>query len=316
MSTIKEIALRAGVSMMTVSRAINTPNKVKEEVRERILAIAEELSYSPNQAARALATRKTGIIQIVVRSDIQASDPYFMRLFVGIADYLSEYHYSIQICRAFDHQNRSDGLIAMGLKFGEDQELFEKAKVPCVLFGKTELPIDWVDVDNKDAIEQGITYLIDGGHSNIGFMALDIQEHYAFERIDGYKETMEKAGIKVKDSWLVYAADLKEVGIERAKQLLEDKSITAIMCSTDRLGISVLQAAKELGIHVPTQLCIIGMDGIYLDQIASPHLTTIQQPVYEIGRELAKTLLERLNDLDQPIQRKRIKAQLLIQGTT
>lgn len=316
MATIKDIAQKAGVSMMTVSRAINSPEKVKDEIRDQILAIAKELQYRPNQAARALATRKTGIIQVVVRSSMQANDPYFMRLFVGIADYLSEFNYSIQICRGFDHQNRSDGVIAMGLKDTEDQELYKKAKVPCVLFGKTDLPMDWVDIDNKGAVMQGVEYLIKQGHKSIGFVALDIPDHYARERLEGYRTAMKESSLSIEPSWIIHTMDTKEAGMDAAKALLTDSTLTAIVCSTDVLAIGVLEATKQMKIEVPNQLSIVGMDGIYLDQIVFPHLTTVQQPVYQIGKELAKMLLDRLNNPEKPAQNSIIDVHLLLQGTT
>ncbi|MBC7959023.1 MAG: LacI family DNA-binding transcriptional regulator [Vallitaleaceae bacterium] len=317
MSTIKEIAQMAGVSMMTVSRALNSPEKVKDDVREKILSIAKALEYRPNQAARALAAKKTGIVQVVVMSNMQSSDPYFMNLFVGIADYLSANNYSIQISRSFDGQNRCDGIITMGLKEGEDEELYQKAKVPCVVFGKTNLPMDWVDVDNKGAIVQGIEYLTRIGHKNIGFIALQMDEPYAKERLEGYLEGMKQSQISIQPSWISYVNNTSDGGIDYAKALLVgNPNLTAVVCSSDLLALGVLEAAKLAGKEVPSELSIIGMDGIYLDKISTPYLSTVEQPVYQIGRELAQMLLERMEQPSKAVQRKIIPTRLVLQGTT
>ncbi len=300
MATIKDIANKAGVSMMTVSRTFNNPRLVKDEVREKILEIAKELNYVPNQAAKSLASNKTGVVQIV--TNMSPGDYYFTQLFTGAAHFLSEYGLSIMINQYRKRDYQHDGAIYMGLEEGEDRKLLKAEKKPFVLFGKSELPIDWVDIDNIRGTYGVTKHLIDYGHTNIGFIGIDQNEAFTKERFRGFKEAMED-NFLVLDNKNFFFVDHSIEGVKDiGDQIVGRKGVTAYVCESDVLAYALIDYCKENDISVPDQLSVVGFDGFMFDQLSTPHITTVFQPVYKIGMELGRILYYRMNNPDAPKQ--------------
>lgn len=306
MATIKDIAKIAGVSMMTVSRAFNKPEIVKEDVREQIFKIAKELNYVPNQAARSLANSKTGVIQIVAR--MHPDDYYFTQLFTGAAHFLSDNGYSIMINqhRAKDYQ--FDGAIFMGLSPGDDKNVYETLDKPFVIFGKTDLPIDWVDIDNVDGTYKITKYLIENGHRKIGFIGIDQDEDFTVERYVGFVKAMEEFNVPINEKD-VFKVEHSIKGVrEISDEAIHQHDVTAFVCESDVLAYGLIDYAKEHGINIPEDLSVVGFDGFLFNRMSVPHITTVKQPVYKIGVEIAKALVARINNPQIP------KQSLLIQA--
>lgn len=296
MATIKDIAKEAGVSMMTVSRTFNNPNAVKEEVRERIHQIAKELNYVPNQAAKSLATNRTGIIQIVTHID--TDNLYFSMLFTGAAHLLSDHGLSIMIAHNQKNDYQHDGVIYMGLGEGDDRKLLRQEKKPFVLFGKSNLPIDWVDLDNIDGVYQVTKHLIDHGHTNIGFIGIDQNEAFTKERYEGFRKAMEDHYLSLDEQAIFFV----EHSIEGVKSIgheaLACEAISAFVCESDVLAYGLIDYCKENGVSVPDDISVVGFDGFQFHQLSNPHITTVSQPVYRIGVELGKALVKRMENPD------------------
>lgn len=308
MATIKDIAKKAGVSAMTVSRAFNSPDLVKEEVRERIMSIAEDLAYVPNQAARSLVGKKTGIVQIVMGMD--PGDFYFTQLLAGATNYLSEHGYSVMINRHNTHDYQYDGAIFMGLNEGEDARIHREIKKPFVLFGKSDLPMDWVDLDNVDGMYQITKHLMDKGHTGIGFVGLHVREPYARERYVGYQKAMEEAGLSTPQG-AYFETTHGFDGIKAiAKDMVAVKGVTAYVCETDTLAYGLIDEVKGMGMTVPDDLSVAGFDGFLFNQISSPHITTMRQPVFDIGVAVSKVLIDRIEHPDRPYVRQLITTTL------
>lgn len=295
MATLKDIAHQLNISTMTVSRALNTPHLVKEELRQQIQEVAKELDYKPNQAAKSLVSNKTGIIQVSISRNLDSTDPYFMTLLAGIADYLSEKFYSIIVRRDYEMINKCDGLIMMGLSKGEDKEFYETLTVPTVLFGKTDYPIDYIDINNVQGVRDITNYLISLGHRHIGFVGMEYDEEFTKERLDGYLLSLKENHIPIRSEYIINA---KNHHINAAKDvcqsLFENEEMTAIVCATDILALGIMEGVKEQGYNIPNDYSIVGFDGLYVNRLAVPHLTTVVQPLYEIGRDLGRVLLERI----------------------
>lgn len=313
MATIKDIARMADVSMMTVSRAFNNPEQVKEALRLEIYRIAEEIHYRPNQAARSLATSRTGVIQII--TSMNAYEYYFTQLFAGVADHLSEKGYSIMISRDYQLNYRCDGLILMGLGLGEDKRILKHIKTPTVLIGKTDMEVDWIDVDNVDGIFQVTEYLINNGHKNISYLDIDSTEGFGGERYDGYKKCLHHYNIK-EDLRFYFQAqnDLTDVR-DKAKEILLQMvkfESTAIICATDVMAFGLINIAKQLGIKIPKDISVVGFDGFLFHMMTDPHLTTVSQPIYKMGADIADVLIERLEKPEMPLVRRLIKTDLII----
>lgn len=299
MATIKDIANKAGVSMMTVSRAFNNPDAVKDEVRSNIMSIAKELGYVPNQAARSLANKKTGIIQIV--TSIPSDDFYFTQLFTGAAQYLSKNGLSIMISYKKKGDYQHDGVIYMGLEEGEDRKLYHTEKKPFVLFGKSDLPIDWVDINNVGGMYTVTKYLIDNGHRSIGFVGIDQNEAFTNERYKGFTDAMRDESLTVNDRCVFFVENSIE-GVKAVGRKLMANDMTAFVCESDVLAYGLIDYCRENGISVPDDLSIVGFDGFLMNKLSNPPITTVVQPVYEIGEKLGEVLMNRLNDPEAPKQ--------------
>lgn len=300
MVTIKDIANKANVSMMTVSRTFNNPKLVKGEVREKILNIAKELNYVPNQAAKSLASNKSGIIQIVTH--ISPDNYYFTQVFTGAAHYLSDHGLSIMISQNKKRDYQHDGCIYMGLQEGDDMKLLENDKKPFVLFGKSELAIDWVDIDNVDGMFQVTKHLIDMGHTNIAFIGIDLNESFTKERYKGFKDAMNWGALKVKDENVFFIPHSIEAVKEIGEELLACQEVTAYVCESDVLAYGLIDFCKVKGISVPEDVSVAGFDGFMLNKLSNPHITTTVQPVFKVGVELGKALVNRIKNPESPKQ--------------
>ncbi|MFC0472758.1 LacI family DNA-binding transcriptional regulator [Halalkalibacter kiskunsagensis] len=301
MSTMKDVAKIAGVSIITVSRVINSPEKVKESTRKRIQQVMTELGFQPNHTAKALVTNKTRTIHLLHPDVFDTSDPYITKLIGGISCELSENHYSFLFRKDWEFPYKCDGVIAMGLGREEDQLLKDKIDVPCVLFGRTT-DIDWVNVDDVSGAYKMVTYMISQGHKEIGMLVLDSKEPFASERLEGYRGALEENGIPFDPNLIQYVSALEKDGYKKTLELLECTDISALFCSTDLLALGAIRAARELNKKVPDELSIGGYDGVWLDQIAEPQLTTIKQPVFEIGKNLARLLIAKIENPNKSVE--------------
>jgi LacI family transcriptional regulator len=260
--------------------------------------VAKELKYVPNQGARSLVSNRSGVVQIVTNMNPQ--DYYFSQLFTGAADVLSDEGFSIMISRHKVLEFQYDGAIFMGLSGGEDKELKRTMTKPFVIFGKSKLDVDCVDVDNSDGILQVTEFLIKSGHKSIGFIGIDNAEAFSQERYHGYLSAMQKHKLPI-DEESVYCMDHSIEAIRlKASVILQKKSVTAFVCASDVLAYGLIEAARDLNISVPEDLSIVGFDGFMFNRMSNPNITTVIQPVYMIGRELAQVLLNRLKDKKTP----------------
>ncbi len=168
MSTLKDVAQRAGVSSITVSRVINTPELVKEKTKDKVMLAMAELKYVPNAAAKSLAVNRTGLIDVFIPSDIDLNNPFVMHFIAGISNALSKRMYPFLILRDKKKEHLCDGYIVTGLLRDEINEFYAYASErdrPVVLFGHTNLPkVSCIDVDNFAGAENITEYLIRQGH--------------------------------------------------------------------------------------------------------------------------------------------------------
>lgn len=309
---MKDIAQKAGVSVITVSRAINKPDTVKDETREKIFKIMKEMDFHPNQAAKALVSNKTRTIHVMIPRALVTYDPYIMRFIAGVSDELSQAYYSFLIRRDWDFPYKCDGVIVMGLDKGEDSYLVDKLNVPSVLFGQTDLKLDWVDVDNKKGAYLMTKHLIDYGHEKIGFIAVDEDKRFASERLQGYYEALQDHDLIPNEQFVKFAINEEKYGYEKGLELLKNTDITAIFCSTDVLALGAIRAARSLQKKVPEEISVAGFDGVSVDEMADPPLTTIRQPVYDVGRLLAKKLIRRIDNINATVVNELIEPDLII----
>ncbi len=310
MATMKDVAQLAGVSLITVSRVINSPDIVSEATRLKVEQAMEALDFMPNFAAKALAQNNTRTIYLYIPGNIGISDPFNMHLIAGVAEELSNANYLFLVKRDLEFNHRCDGAIVMGLDLSEENAFTAKIKVPFVLFGKNDLDIDCVDVDNELGAVMMTDKIIANGHKKIGFIMRDTSQRYAHERLEGYKKALEKNNIPFDEKLVRYAENSEQEGYTNAYDLMTREKPTAIFCCVDLLAIGAFRAAEKLKLKIPRDISIAGFDGLIFDLIPKVPLTTVRQPVYETGRALAARLLERLKNPKLPYERKYLEPEM------
>ncbi|WP_141334498.1 MULTISPECIES: LacI family DNA-binding transcriptional regulator [unclassified Paenibacillus] len=302
--TIVDIAREAGVSIATVSKAIHNTGRMSEETRKKILTIMQDMNYRPNMMASALKGKSTYTVGLLIPD---LSNPFSSEIARSVEDRGKELGYSVVMCNTdYDpekeawyisvlNQKRVDGIISASGFQNEDmlRDLVEQ-HIPIALITRDSktIAVDTVTVDDFMGGYQATSYLIGLGHRRIGTIVLDLDN--GRERLRGYKHALEEAGLPC-DEKLILSGFTKEDGKEAAAKLMEySEPPTAIVAGNDLLAIGVMLSAKERGIIIPDQLSVIGYDNTILAEITTPSLTTMNQPVGEMGRQVMDLLYQEI----------------------
>lgn len=309
MTTISDVAKEANVSVATVSRVLNNHISVRPETYERVYKAIEKLSFEPNMSARNLRRNETRVILIVAPN---ITNPYYAHILSGIGDAASEYGYSALIFNTNGEETRekesldmlkkkkADGAILLSIDIDSLwlKEYADKYPiVHCSEYTK-DLNIPKVSIDNYKASLDVMEYIISLGHKRIATITSSNNYISTHERLEGYKDSLEKHGINLKEDYIASAnADYSfKSGKAAAYKLLQGENRpTAIFCISDTIALGAIIAAKELGIKVPEDLTIIGFDDVDDTTMFHPYITTISQPCYDIGREAFKILFGIIN---------------------
>jgi LacI family transcriptional regulator len=305
MKGLKDIAEASGFSMITVSRAVNCPEKLKPETKKRIHEIMDAMHYIPNTAAKNLAAKRTGIIDVYIPEHIDIRDPFMMHFIVGVSEVLSEQMYSFLIKYSWKKNHSCDGYIVTGLDTNEIDDFYVRAKaqnLPVVLFGHTDIQeIDWFDVDNTGGAEEAVRYLIKNRHTKIAMINSDENKDYTVDRFQGYKKALHQSGISFNPRFVLSAQNTLIAGKNAIKKLLSTEQVSAIFCATDPLAVGAISGITELGLKVPGDISVIGFDGLGVQHLADPRITTMRQPVVEAGKILAGMIIDRIKGRSQRV---------------
>lgn len=317
MATIKDIAQATGVSAMTVSRYFNEPEKLKADTYEKIKASVEEMGYHPNMVARLLATRKTNIICVYIADDIDALHPFTLQSIAGIGEKLGENGYSMLLCRDNYDKVTCDGIIAMGLNYEQEKELVQRSeKKAIIMFGNSSRKNNWVDINNYIGSYKATEYMIERGYRKIANIGIENDQSYSDDRYQGYADCMEEYGIEIPKNGALRVPNHEEDGYNAIKDLCDNADIDAVVCASDALALGAMRYVNEKNINVPEELGIIGFDGLGYEKMATPNITTMQQPVYEAGKALAERMVEIINSGDYVGTEMFIEPVLMVNGTT
>ena len=305
--TIRDIARLAGVSRSTVSLVLNNDRRISEVTRTRVQSIIQGAGYEPNAMARGLARRRAGMVAVVVprTSSHVFSDYYFSEAISGIGDVLAARGNRMIIemtgnpfiqDRAHHklfHEGQIDGMLIIGALSTDEYILKMGRRFPVVLVNSMLDDIPSVYADNHKGMLRMVEYLVGLDHRRIGYIGgLDITTVGA-DRTRGYREGMIAAGLADDDRWVAWGNFSEESGVEAARDLLaRTPRPTAIVAANDMMAIGALRAAEEAGIDVPRQLTLVGADDVSLASYVRPRLTTLRQPMYDIGRAATELLLE------------------------
>jgi len=315
MTTMRDVAERAGVSVATVSHVINDTQYVSPELRERVLNAIETLDYRPNKLARALSKKAIPLVALIV-PDI--SNPYWSIVARAVQDVTDGYRFSVIVCSTdglFEREVRFlqslagwvSGVIFHPYHVTHEHTNRHLGKVPVVIVGEFLSDegdlVNWDHVggDNQGGARQAVEHLIDLGHRRIGFIQGPADTPTSERRLAGFQQALELAGLVIDERLLMVVDYTREAGRQGMAALLEaEPPPTAVFCANDVIALGALEAAKECGCDVPGDVSIVGFDDIDEAVHTSPPLTTIRQPPRRLGKAAAEMLMERIEGRDEP----------------
>lgn len=294
MTTLLDVAKKANVSKMTVSRVINHPDKVTDELKQVVYEAMRELDYHPNVIAKALANNSTRIVKLCILEDIDTTEPYYMNLMIGIAKILDLHQYSLQLVtrRDFDIGN-CDGYIITGMRIN-DVEWIKKLKKPVILFGENRYGLDYVDTNNKAGTYLLSQLALKKGYEKLIYIGIDSKESFEYSREAGYLQQVQEKQMIPELHRFGNHSHMSEEFVENNWDNIPKN--TAFICASDRLAIGIERGIIRCGGKIPEDFGVTGFDGVFLNQIASPKITTIKQSIIEMGSACGENLLDKIQN--------------------
>ena len=317
MSTIKEVSRLAGVSISTVSRVLNESGPVSEDTREKVMSVVNKLDYTPNAMAQALVTNRSNGIGVIIN---EIASPFYNQIISGIEKTIENQGMHLVVSSGhnqrqsekqaleFLKQGRSDGFI---LQFDACSDIdfldWTKDCDSFAILGRfiPELAESCVYVDNEVGGQIATNYLISKGHKHIAHISGPLGIQDSRHRWQGYQQAMQQADLDVDDRYFVESDFMENGGYRATKRLLErNLDITAIFASNDQMAAGALKALREENLSVPNNISLIGYDDVMLAQYLYPALTSIRQPLQEIGQAAANLVLKALGKKDVEVKNK------------
>jgi len=311
MVTIQEVAKSAKVSVATVSRYLNNPAIVAAKTRKRVEQSIRELNYEPSVLGRNLRKSESKLLIVLIPG---ISNPFYTEIIDGIEDTAIEVGYNILLCQTDSSPDREGayfnlvknqlaaGIISMDPTV-DRQTINEIASeyplVQCSEYDENGV-ISYVSIDNEAAAYEGVKYLIESGHTEIGMINSVEKFLYARERKRGYIKAMKEAGLDVREDWIYTAQNLEfESGRSVMQKVLNKNYLpSAFFSVSDILAIGMMNEAVNQGLGVPEDISFIGFDNIVFSKMSNPRLTTIAQPMYEMGERAARMLIDKIDGIE------------------
>lgn len=327
--TILTIAEEARVSPATVSRVMNETQTVSPPLRRRVEAALSKHDYQPNPMARALKGHKTLTIGVIV-SDF--CNPFFTAVVRGLEDTALEAEHSVILCNSDENPEREhrymgllraqriDGII-LSPTDGAHPEVYRRlGDTPIVLIDR-EVPglqADMVRVDNFRGAHEAVSYLISLGHTKIATIAGPQDTTTGVERLRGYRNALDDAGIPIIAERVVRGNFRQDSGYDLVRQLLQLRiRPTAIFVANNLMTLGAMLALTEARVEIPRDMSIVGFDEVDWAQLSRPPLTVVTQPAYEVGADSAELLLRRIREgNDRKAQTLLLRPKLVIRDST
>lgn len=320
--TIQDVAKAAGVTVGTVSRALNNYADVNENTRQRIIRTAREMGYHPNLIARSLSSKHARRIALIVSGFLEDKmfNHFETMLMKGCYQFAQEWgvelsmhmiNSEIQRQKSYEqlcHEHNLSGAVLLGLKTTDPYcDGFPTGSPPCVTIDtQVKGPnVSNVTLDHIAAFDELTQYLIDQGHRRIVLVHGRKEAMVSMERLAGAHQAMERNGLPLTHDQIVYTNFLREEacdGVRRYLQTHDPRSVTAFLCMSDMLAIGAIEAIKSLGYKVPRDYSVVGYDGLDVTDFTDPRITTIDQNIRLKGYEAAHLLMDML-DGKRPPQR-------------
>ncbi|WP_338900446.1 LacI family DNA-binding transcriptional regulator [Streptomyces sp. TG1A-60] len=318
--TLEEVAARAGVGRGTVSRVINGSPRVSDATRAAVEAAVAELGYVPNTAARALAANRTDAIAMVVPEPETRffAEPYFSDILKGVGAQLSDTEMQLLLIFAGGDRERRrlaqylaahrvDGVLLVSVHADDPlPDLLSQLEIPAVISGPRSAheTLPSVDSDNYGGGRSAVQHLIERGRTRVATITGRLDVYGAQRRIEGYREALEDAGREV-DERLIVPGDFTEEGGRRAMAELLSRcpDLDAVFAESDVMAAGARQVLREAGRRIPDDVALVGYDDSAIARHMDPPMTSVRQPIEEMGRAMIDLLLDEIADRRPAVSR-------------
>ena len=306
---IKDIASKAGVSPATVSRTLRNPELVSQETRKRVMKAVKEGGYTPNRFGASLRTQKSGNIMVVMPDITNQVNAGIIRAIeseaqkAGYSVLLGDTQGLVEREQHYAHMTQSgqaDGILlfTFHLPFEIDENLALLAQLPPLVNSCEAIPLEGINkvmIDNTAAARTAVNHLLDFGHTRIAAVMGPADTPSTLERLKGYKLALVEAGLDIDDSLIMrgdYGLDSGSSAMEKLLKLRQRP--TAVFCFSDDMAIGAMSVLREYGFNIPQDISVMGFDDIRYAKLMTPALTTIRQPLEDIGKACTQLLLQQL----------------------
>jgi len=323
---LEDIARLSRVSRSTVSRVINGDENVRAETRQRVLDVIQQNNFHPNLAARRLAAGRTNVIGLVIPTGVGIifSDPYFSHLIQGVSAACNEKEYSVMLWLATPEYERRmirrilgsglvDGVIVSSA-LAEDPLVssLHESRMPFVLIGRHPvLDLNSIDMDNQEGARKATCHLLQCGYRRIATITGPKNMTAGNDRLDGYRQALAEYDLAF-DEMLVIEGTFTEASGYTAMQSLLPLRPEAVFAASDVMATGALRAIREAGLRVPEDIALVGYDDMPIAAQVNPALTTIRQPVHEMGKLAVDTLINVLENPENSKQHIVLQPELII----
>lgn len=306
--TIKDVAKLANVSISTVSRVINDSKPVSEEIKRRVYKVIEETGYVPNPVARSLVMKKSQLIGVIVPN---IASFYIGEVLNAIEEIAKTYGYDIILCNTYGEADQEvrylnllkskqvEGIIFLTHRLiDEHRDFFAKNKLPIVMINRdaSDLNISSVTVNHKLATYELTKYLIENGHKKINLIRNgESNDVFGVDQMEGYKKAMEEFGLEFKEECIYNGRFKMGTAYDCTQQMIDEDNIpTGIIATTDGMAVAASNALRDNGYSIPEDVSVVGYYDTKLNSIYRPKLTSIKQPIYDIGAVATRVMIKKI----------------------
>jgi DNA-binding LacI/PurR family transcriptional regulator len=327
--TLEDVAALAGVGRGTASRVINGSHEVSEKARAAVHRAVAELGYVPNRAARALVTSRTDAIALIIPETETRlfSEPYFSEIISGVSTEAADADMQLLLIlvrnegerrrlTAYLRANRVDGVILVSVHRDDPLPvLLEELGIPTVLAGRRSEneSLSYVAGDNHGGARTAVRHLIGTGRTRIATITGPLDMEVARARLAGYRDALQQTGQATGDD-LIEVSDFTEEGGATAMRALLQRAadLDAVFCASDVMAAGALQALRSAGRRVPHDVALVGFDDSIVARHTTPALTSVRQPIEEMGRTIARLLLDQVAAPDRPRRQLVLPTELVV----
>lgn len=326
-TNIYDVANKANVSHMTVSRVFNNPKLVNKKTKEKIIKISNNLNYKPNLIAKSMRTNKTNTIGLVLPNII---NPFFPEIVKGVDDYCKKHHYGVIIVNTEDvyknqviaiemlFERKIDGMLNITSGRNDDKKMINdiimNGKIPMVLIDRyiPDVNCSYVSTNNFKAAYDAANYLIKLGHKKIGVISPPHKIHIFHNRLLGYKQALKINNLPYNKNCIKeYKESIENGYTATGKILTNNNDTTAILAMCDFMAFGVYKYCKENKVNIPHDLSIISIDDIFASALINPPLTTMAQQKYKMGHSAAEILISSIKKDEFPEKKITLDAALI-----